>query len=504
MKKIILFFSFLSSFLLTNEKSFAVEYFWDFSSIEDFQFNGSAFWDGDKAILTPDSFNQVGDVVLKDSIDISRQEKITVEFDFYAGDKDVGADGLTFFLSDINNGLNVLGAYGGGLGYEGIQDSLAVEFDTYRNYDVGDPINDHVGIDINGNINSIITTDLPNIEDNQEHHAKIEINLVQNIISVYIDDNLYIDAYPLPSLNLSNVYVGFSAGTGGRKNLQYIDNFKLVLIPKVIRTDLITPEKYDFGNVWKGQPSEPVEIVITNILEEEFGIKGVYLRGKFANNFEIVEDNCSGLSLQPSESCEIYVRMNPAEVGSMKAALKIITDKENMKKLYCHLKGIGRDVAEPDINSRQEIYDFGDIPVGVEVEPVDSIISMLLSSAINDFVTSLPYAKLIDIQNVGDSTLRIDKVVLRGRDSEDFNIIYNDCSNKNLEPSEICFIITTFRPGIEGYKKAVLKVLSNDPDEIPFIIKMKGNGTILETDIGDIIGDIDIPTDDIDLGGFGF
>ena len=56
-----------------------------------------------------------------------------------------GADGLTF---TVQTNANNVGGIGGGLGYQGIGNSVAVEFDTYDNGEFGG--SNHVGIDVNG------------------------------------------------------------------------------------------------------------------------------------------------------------------------------------------------------------------------------------------------------------------------------------------------------------------------------------------------------------------
>lgn len=47
-------------------------------------------------------------------------------------------------------GLDALGGNGKGMGYGGINNSLAVEFDTYYNFEVNDPYENHVSIQTRG------------------------------------------------------------------------------------------------------------------------------------------------------------------------------------------------------------------------------------------------------------------------------------------------------------------------------------------------------------------
>lgn len=62
-----------------------------------------------------------------------------------------GADGLAFVVQNSANGLAALGRGAGGLGYMYIENSLAVELDTYRNAPwYGDPDGNHVSVQTRG------------------------------------------------------------------------------------------------------------------------------------------------------------------------------------------------------------------------------------------------------------------------------------------------------------------------------------------------------------------
>ena len=55
-----------------------------------------------------------------------------------------GADGLAFVIQ--GQGIDALGDGGKGLGYAGIANSLAVEFDTFYNHEVLDPYHNHISV----------------------------------------------------------------------------------------------------------------------------------------------------------------------------------------------------------------------------------------------------------------------------------------------------------------------------------------------------------------------
>ena len=59
------------------------------------------------------------------------------------------ADGFTFVLAKASTNL---GGAGGGMGYFGVPNSVAIEFDTFDNGETG--ASNHIGLDVNGSLNS--------------------------------------------------------------------------------------------------------------------------------------------------------------------------------------------------------------------------------------------------------------------------------------------------------------------------------------------------------------
>jgi hypothetical protein len=96
---------------------------------------------------------------------------------------DPGADGFAVVIQ--NEGLDALGQYGRGIGYDGIKRSVAVEFDTYHNPTVNDPNGNHIGIQSMGRLenssrhappaNLAFTSAIPRMmADGSTYHAFIE------------------------------------------------------------------------------------------------------------------------------------------------------------------------------------------------------------------------------------------------------------------------------------------------------------------------------------------
>ncbi len=99
--------------------------------------------------LTEANANQMGAIWSPSYIDL--KQDFTVEAKLYFGTDDGGADGIAFVLQPNCTGA---GSPGGGLGYQSITPSLAIEFDTYQNAaENGDPQPDHISVMKNGVVN---------------------------------------------------------------------------------------------------------------------------------------------------------------------------------------------------------------------------------------------------------------------------------------------------------------------------------------------------------------
>ena len=141
------------------------------------------------------------------------------------------ADGITFVLAASTTGL---GSSGGGLGYGGVNNSVAVEFDTFNNGSADANSSNHVAIDTNGVLsdsaaafpygvsNCDTSTGVNGCMSNGDLW-NVTIGYNGSALSVSVQDgnntadNL-ISAYPInitSYLGGNTAYVGFTGGTGG-------------------------------------------------------------------------------------------------------------------------------------------------------------------------------------------------------------------------------------------------------------------------------------------------
>lgn len=138
-----------------------------------------------------------------------------------------GADGLALVIQ--NTGDSIIGTvgrgYGGNIGYGGIPNSLAIEFDTYDNGSI-DPNNNHISIQSRGLLanNPSLSYSLgwsstvPSFIDGQIHTAKITYAV--DTFRVYLDDLVTpaivsrVNLDSLLSLNAGYAWIGFTAACG--------------------------------------------------------------------------------------------------------------------------------------------------------------------------------------------------------------------------------------------------------------------------------------------------
>jgi hypothetical protein len=137
----------------------------DFSSTAGLTLVGSTAQSGNQLQITPANFGQAGSAYSTSPVTLgtSATFSTTFQFQFTNAGGVVGspADGITFVLAASPNGL---GGSGGALGYGGVNNSVAIEFDTYDNTPF---VNDgsssnHIAILENGHVDATSDINLVN------------------------------------------------------------------------------------------------------------------------------------------------------------------------------------------------------------------------------------------------------------------------------------------------------------------------------------------------------
>ncbi len=180
-----------------------------------------------------------GSIWLKNRFSVYNDFETTFKFSVHYGDNNnekeysiPGADGIALVFQ--NHNYPMLGEVGGSISYVGIENSIAVEFDLYKNK--YDPNGNHVAVQTMGSkpntadhsIESSclgINSNMILIQQDSIYYVKIEYSNSMHYLKIWIDKNenwqtptLTIDNFDLGDyLNLEEdeyVYLGFTSATG--------------------------------------------------------------------------------------------------------------------------------------------------------------------------------------------------------------------------------------------------------------------------------------------------
>ena len=154
------------------------------------------------------------------------------------------ADGFTFVVAKSATGL---GGVGGGLGYAGVGNSIAIEFDTYQN--AGDISSNHVALDQNGSLSSLVQVNPYGVANcTLASHTASGCMSNGNVWSAFVSYdgttqklNVSVQEQGFALLNLisnysidisstlgtNSAFVGFTAGTGSGYENHDILNWQL-------------------------------------------------------------------------------------------------------------------------------------------------------------------------------------------------------------------------------------------------------------------------------------
>lgn len=201
----------------------------DFSSVAGLTLNGNAAQVGSVLRVTPASDVLSGSAFSTSTVSLAANASFSTFFQFRFTNPDTGfcdgqgcgADGLVFTVQTVGN--NVGGA-GGGIGYAGINNSVGIEFDTWNNGGGDNNSSNHVGIDVNGSVTSLVLAEVTEADMNNGDvwNAWVDYNGGSKLLEVRLTRSSSRPATAILSLTrdlaldlgTTNAFVGFTSGTG--------------------------------------------------------------------------------------------------------------------------------------------------------------------------------------------------------------------------------------------------------------------------------------------------
>lgn len=206
---------------------------------DDFTMSGDTYLTDEECFrLTEEQNYSSGSIWYKYPISLNKYFEIELEIMMGCKD-DTGADGMVFIFTSRPNRV---GGAGEGIGFGGLRPSFGIEIDTWRNYHLSDPAEDHLGILFNGHVahynSEIPPTILPNLEDCQRHRFAVRWDPASKTLSIEIDRRRVMRArYDLVG-NIfggnDTVYWGVSAGTGRYNNIHEVCFHRMSYSPPLV------------------------------------------------------------------------------------------------------------------------------------------------------------------------------------------------------------------------------------------------------------------------------
>jgi hypothetical protein len=190
-------------------------------------------------------------------------------------------------------------------------------------------------------------------------------------------------------------------------------------------------------------------------------IKRIYKSDEDDMHFIIDTTDTSSI-VEPHESTSFTVTFKPTSTGAQ--AIDLIIESNDPGKstfrytIYGQASGIA--TSAPDINIKQGSVD---IPNGSGIYYFGSVEALI--------TTSVEFT----IENLGEADLYIGNIYFNSGDIAQFSII-SPSIPYSLAPSETTNFTVKFTPTEPITYEAVIKIVSDDPDELPYTITVQGTG----------------------------
>ncbi len=191
--------------------------------------NGSAAQAGNVLRVTPANFGQSGSAFSTSTVSLAANASFSTYFQFRftspGGSCDsattCGADGLVFVVQTVGNNV---GGSGGGIGYSGINNSIGIEFDTWNNGAGDNNSSNHIGINVNGSVASVVLAQVTEADMNGGDiwNAWVDYDSSTQLLEARLGRSATRPGTAIVSLTRDlaadlgtlNAYVGFTSGTG--------------------------------------------------------------------------------------------------------------------------------------------------------------------------------------------------------------------------------------------------------------------------------------------------
>jgi len=225
------------------------------------------------------------------------------------------------------------------------------------------------------------------------------------------------------------------------------------IVPDPDEPDIdVVPPSHNYCSVTTGS-SKTKTFMIKNVGTTILEVSKTTLTGENKDQFQI-DSGAAPFSVEPAaDPHELVVSFKPASEGFKNAVLEIKSNDPapGEANLKVPLTGIGVQEQVPDIAGEPELLDYGQVVVGGKE------------------------SQTLLVKNEGNAVLSVEETKVIGDAGQDFTII-GDCAPFDVAPGDCKELVVQFMPTVGETREAVLRIVSNDPDENPFEVPLKGVG----------------------------
>ena len=211
----------------------------------------------------------------------------------------------------------------------------------------------------------------------------------------------------------------------------------------------VTPLSWNYGQIVIGS-SASITFTVSNQGSENLSVTSTDLVGSDAGLFNIVSGGGS-FTLTPGATRDIVINFAPSTTGFKTGTLRLTSNDPDENPRDVSLIGYGSQTAAPDIDVSPALKIFGNVPIGS-----------------NTLV-------FFSVKNEGTLGLEVTGTSLIGTNTDQFQIMSGGGAF-SLAPGASRDVSVNFKPTGTGVLSAILRIVSNDPDENPKDVPLSGTG----------------------------
>ncbi len=210
---------------------------------------------------------------------------------------------------------------------------------------------------------------------------------------------------------------------------------------------------HNFGNQAVGTNSVAQTFTVTSTDAADLTIASIGLTGGTPDQFEILNDTCTGVNLPTSGQCTVQVRFKPTSALAKTTNLRFNHNAPDSPS-ELGLEGAGAPVPAAGFSVAPNPKGYGDQVAGTSSGP-----------------------QTFTVTNPGTTGLSIAGVALTTGTASEFELLNDTCSGATVAPNQSCTVQVRFSPLTTGPKGALLRFTHDAPGS-PSDVGLTGQGTV--------------------------